>query len=148
MGALVLRPMQAEDVPAVMQIEQRVYPFPWTPGNFADALASGYLCQVAELDGKMVGYAVMMPAVDEVQLLNISIAAEQQGKGLGSELLEKMMDAARAGSMQRVLLEVRPSNAAALALYRRHGFTEIGRRRDYYPAHNGREHAIVMERKL
>ncbi len=148
MGALALRPMQAEDVPAVMQIEQRVYPFPWTPGNFADALASGYLCQVAELDGKMVGYAVMMPAVDEVQLLNISIAAEQQGKGLGSELLEKMMDEARAGNMQRMLLEVRPSNTAALALYRRHGFTEIGRRRDYYPAHNGREHASVMERKL
>lgn len=148
MARLVLRPMAAEDIPAVMEIEERVYPFPWTPGNFADAIDSGYLCKVAQLEGEMVGYAVMMPAVDDVQLLNISIAAEHQGKGLGSELLESMMALARELRMQRMLLEVRPSNAAALGLYRKHGFTEIGQRRGYYPAHNGREHAIVMERIL
>ncbi len=129
MGALALRPMVAEDIPAVMEIERRVYPFPWTPGNFSDALASGYLCVVGELAGQMTGYAVMMPVLDEVQLLNISIAAEQQGKGLGDELLTRIMELARACDMQRMLLEVRPSNAPALALYRKHGFGEIGRRR-------------------
>lgn len=131
-----------------MRIERRIYPYPWTQGNFSDALNSGYLCQVAELGGKMIGYVVIMPAVDEVQLLNLGIDAAYQGKGLGGALLEEAMAQARAQQMQRMLLEVRPSNIAALALYRKHGFREIGLRRGYYPADNGREDAMVMERIL
>jgi ribosomal-protein-alanine N-acetyltransferase len=83
-----------------------------------------------------------------VQLLNIGIVTEHQGKGLGGELLERMAGLARALKMQRMLLEVRPSNAVALALYRKHGFRQIGLRHGYYPAGAGREDAIVMERIL
>ncbi len=140
--------MGAEDVDAVLNIEQHVHAHPWTRGNFTDALDSGYICKVAELGGAVVGYAVLMPAPDEAHLLDIGIVTEHQGRGLGGELLEQMTDMARALGMKRLLLEVRPSNSAALALYRRHGFRQIGLRRGYYPARTGREDAIVMERTL
>lgn len=143
---VTLRDMGYDDIPEVMRIEQRIYPWPWTAGNFVDSLDSGYICKVALLAGVTVGYSVLMPAVDEAHLLTIGIAAEHQRKGLGAELLEKMMHIARVLGMQRVILEVRPSNTAALALYRQGGFRKIGLRRGYYPAdNNAREDAIVME---
>jgi [ribosomal protein S18]-alanine N-acetyltransferase len=143
---LCLRPMEREDIEEVMRIEHGIYHYPWTAGNFIDSLNFRYVCRVAELDGAMIGYAVLMPALDEAHLLNIGIAAAHQCKGIGSDLLERMMAIARESGMRRVLLEVRPSNVAALALYRKGGFREIGLRRGYYPADNGREDAIVMER--
>lgn len=148
MSDLALRPMTAEDVAAVAAIEQDIHRYPWTPGNFGDALGSGYLCKVAELDGGIAGYAVMMPGVGEAELLDIGIVAAFQGRGLGGELLQRMMELARGLGMQRMLLEVRTSNVAALALYRKQGFVEIGRRRGYYAAGDEREDAIVMERIL
>jgi len=145
---LTYRPMRLEDIDAIMAIEKTIYPFPWTTGNFVDSLASGYSAWVCLEGGVMAGYAVMMQAIDEAQLLNISIAAERQRAGLGSELLEYLFATAKASGAVRMLLEVRPSNVAGCALYRRCGFKEIGRRRGYYPAHGGREDAIVMERAL
>ena len=141
----VLRKMNLADVDAVMRIEQDVHAHPWTRGNFTDALNSGCVCKVYETDGEMLGYVVLMPAVDEAQLLDISIAAAHQRKGLGRKLLEETMKIARGVNMRRVLLEVRPSNVAALELYRAAGFSQIGLRRGYYPKDNGREDAIVME---
>lgn len=141
-----LRDMNAADVDEVVRIEQSVHRFPWTRGNFTDALASGSLCKVYEDEGQMVGYVVLMPAVDEVELLNISIAAEHQRKGHGRRLLNEIIEIARGMNMRRVLLEVRPSNTAALALYRGAGFSEIGVRRGYYAAAGQQaEDAIVME---
>lgn len=147
--ALSLRPMDRGDIGGVMRIERNIYPYPWTEGNFTDSLDSGYVCIVAELDGVMAGYAVLMPAPEEAHLLTIGIAAEHQRKGLGGELLGKVVEIARGIGMQRIILEVRPTNSAALALYRKGGFCQIGLRRGYYPAdNNGREDAIVMERIL
>lgn len=138
--------MNAADVDEVVRIEQCVHRYPWTRGNFSDALDSGYVCMVYESENGMLGYAVLMPAVDEAQLLNISIAAEQQRKGWGRRLLYEIMEIARGMNLRRVLLEVRPSNVAALALYRAAGFHEIGLRRGYYAAAGQRrEDAIVME---
>jgi ribosomal-protein-alanine N-acetyltransferase len=96
----------------------------------------------------MLGYAVLMWAVDEAELLDIAIAAKHQRHGWGHKLLEEMMVLARRNAMRRVVLEVRASNAAAIGLYKSMGFTDIGLRRDYYPAENGREDAILMEREL
>ncbi len=142
----VLREMDYADIESVMRIERAIYPYPWTTGNFIDSLDSGYLCVVAELQGAMAGYAVMITAPFEAHLLTIGIALEFQRQGKGSALLRAMLDAARAAGAERVLLEVRPSNASALALYRRNGFSQIGLRRGYYPADNdSREDAIVME---
>lgn len=140
-----LREMNLADMDAIMRIEQRVHAHSWTRGNFTDALKSDCVCKVYEAEGTMLGYVVLMPAVDEAQLLNISIAVEQQRKGLGRKLLGETMEIARGMNMRRMLLEVRPSNVAALGLYRVAGFCEIGLRRGYYPAVNEREDAIVME---
>ncbi|KAF0205914.1 MAG: ribosomal-protein-alanine [Gallionellaceae bacterium] len=146
--SMALRDMLASDIDAVLCIEQQVHTHPWTRGNFSDALASGYICKVAELDGQMMGYAVLMQGVDDAELLDIGIAAQYQRRGFGRELLEAMLALARELGRQRVVLEVRASNAAAIALYRALGFGEIGLRRDYYAAENGREDALLMEREL
>lgn len=141
-------PMTVEDIDAVTAIESHIYPFPWTRGNFADSLHSGYSAWLMKDGGTVIGYALMMLVQDEVQLLNIGIAALHQHSGLGSALLQQQCGIARSHGATRMFLEVRPSNVAALALYRRHGFVEIGRRRDYYPANNGREDALVLAREL
>lgn len=144
----LLREMNPADLDAIMRIEQQVHAHPWTRGNFTDALNSGSICKVYEAEGEMMGYVVLMPAVDEAQLLNITIAAGHQRKGLGRRLLDEIIKMARSLDMRRVLLEVRPSNVAALGLYCAAGFREIGLRRGYYPADNGREDAAVMECEL
>jgi len=140
-----LRKMILADIDAVVLIEQDVHTHPWTRGNFTDALTSDNLCNVYEDEGSIVGYAVLLPVVDEVELLNISIAAKHQRKGLGRKLLGELMKIALSMNMRRMLLEVRNSNISALGLYNVAGFRKIGLRRDYYLADNGREDAIVME---
>ena len=148
MSELILRDMSEVDLDAVLRIEQAVHTHPWTRGNFSDALLSKYLCKVYESDQGMLGYAVMMFAVDEAELLDIAIAARFQRHGWGRKLLEEMLALARRNEMVRVVLEVRASNAAAITLYRHAGFADIGLRREYYPAENGREDAILMGREL
>lgn len=137
--------MQSEDVDAVLSIEQAVHAHPWSRGNFSDALVSGYFCLVDDADGRTRGYVVVLPGVGEGELLTIGVAAAYQRKGIGRVLLGEVERSARRQGWQRLLLEVRPSNAAALALYRQYGFVEIGRRKGYYPSAEGREDAILME---
>ncbi len=145
---LAFIPMRETDVDAVAAAEQRAYAFPWTIGNFVDSLKAGHSAWVCRENGDLVGYAVLMMVVDEAHLLNITVLPEAQRRGLGSELLGQLFDVARHHGAVRMLLEVRPSNAAGLALYRRFLFGEIGRRRGYYPGDDGREDAIVMAREL
>lgn len=145
---MILRDMTEADLEGVLRIEREVHAHPWTLGNFSDALRSEYVCKVYESDGGMLGYAVLMLAVDEAELLDIAIDRRHQRHGWGGKLLEEMMELARRREMRRVVLEVRASNSAAIGLYRRAGFAEIGLRRDYYPAENGREDAILMGREL
>jgi tRNA threonylcarbamoyladenosine biosynthesis protein TsaB len=141
-------PMTADDLAEVLALEARVQAFPWSLGNFRDALASGYDCRVGREDGQLVAFVVTMRAVDEVHLLVIAVAPERQRAGLARRLLDIVCAEARTAGMTRLLLEVRPSNAAALAFYNSAGCVEIGRRRGYYPAAAGREDAIVMARTL
>ncbi|MDD5176934.1 MAG: ribosomal protein S18-alanine N-acetyltransferase [Sterolibacterium sp.] len=141
-------PMKPSDLDAVLAVEQRVYAFPWTRGNFVDSLASGYSSWLMRDGEGMLGYAVMMLVLDEAHLLNISIVPERQQAGFGSVLLEHLFAVARSQAAVRMLLEVRPSNVAARAFYDRHGFVGIGERPGYYPAHQGREAALVMVRSL
>lgn len=138
------RRMTAGDLDAVTAIESRIYPYPWTRGNFADSLDAGYHCWIAECCGANVGYSVVMIAAGEAHLLNLSVAAEWQRRGLGSELLRFIVKLARDYAAGRIYLEVRPSNRAGRALYARAGFSEIALRRDYYPADYGREDALVL----
>ena len=141
-------PMLDADVDAVSALESDIAEFPWTRGHFADCLKAGYSGWVLKLDGQLVAYAVLMMVVDEGHLLNIGVAASYQHRGLGRSLLEHIMARSRESGGSSLLLEVRPSNHKALALYQRFGFGEIGRRKGYYPAHLGREDALVLRRDL
>jgi len=147
-----LRPMRDVDLDAVMDIETRAYPFPWTAGIFRDCMRAGYPMWVQEqlaADGTtIVGYGVLSIAADEAHVLNLCTAPGHEGRGLGERMLKALLRIARGSGAQRVFLEVRPSNPRAIALYDRSGFNEIGRRPRYYPAHDGREDAIVMAMEL
>lgn len=159
-----LRVMREEDLDAVMEIELRAYPFPWSRGIFRDCLRAGYPAWVLERaaleragpesarqerpDAEVIGYGVLSVAADEAHILNVCAAPHVQGRGHGRRLLRALVQQARLRGAQRLFLEVRPSNPAALALYEAEGFSEIGRRPRYYPAHAGREDAIVMAMEL
>jgi len=145
---MTMRAMSGGDLDAVLAVEQAVQRYPWTRGQFADSLDAGYWCHVDDEGGELRGYAILMPAVDEAELLTIGVAASQQRKGLGRAMLGAMLELARGKNMKRVLLEVRDSNAAAFALYRSAGFAEVGRRRGYYRDANGSEDAVVMACEL
>lgn len=142
------RRMVADDLVAVDAIERDVYTHPWTFGNFTDSLEAGYHCWVMEREGRVAGYSVVMIAVEEAHLLNLSIAAPLQRQGLGSELLRFVIKLAQDYKAQTIYLEVRESNTAGRSLYAQHGFAEIGLRRGYYPAGAEREDAVTMEKKL
>ena len=140
--------MTDADLDAVAEAEARIHPFPWTRGNFADSLAAGHGAWLAQENERITGYAILMQVLDEAHLLNISVLPELQRGGRGTALLIHIFAQARMHAATRMLLEVRPGNLAGQGFYRHHGFIEIGRRRDYYPAHGGREDAIVMARDL
>lgn len=139
-----LRPMRTADLDVIVSIEPEIYPYPWSRGNFSDSLNAGYSCWVYEENDVVFGYAVLMSAMDEAHLLNFSIAKPHQGQGLGRSLLAHMMQIARNHGAKNIFLEVRPSNMEAVSLYESIGFNEMAVRRNYYPAKNGREDAILM----
>ena len=145
---LELRPMVGADVDEVHALEQSVFPHPWSRANFMDSLSSGYDAWVLRepgQGGQLAGYFLLMYALDEAHLLDVAVAGPRHGTGLGRYLLDRIAARARALRMASILLEVRPSNERALQVYRRYGYSEIGRRKGYYPAHEGRrEDAIVM----
>lgn len=138
------RPMTEADLDAIMEIEPLIYSHPWSRGNFSDSLISGYPSWVLEDEKKMIGYALMMMVLDEAHLLNLSIAKTHQKQGLGRLLLEHMIAIAKKHDAANMFLEVRPSNISAIALYENIGFNEMAVRRGYYPAHDGREDAVLM----
>jgi ribosomal-protein-alanine N-acetyltransferase len=146
--APLLRPMRDGDLDEVLQIEQACHPFPWSRQMFSDCLAAGYRCVALAIPGQLAGYGIMMFGYSEVQVLNLCIRAELRGRGHARALLEYLLRLARDGAATNALLEVRPSNLAALRLYRQAGFVQIGMRRDYYPAVDGREDALVLRKSL
>jgi ribosomal-protein-alanine N-acetyltransferase len=139
-----LQPMRMEDLDEVLPVENAIYSHPWTRGNFADSLRAGYDCRTWRVGRELVGYFILMAAAGEAHLLNLSIAAPHQRSGHGGALLREAVELARRRAARSVFLEVRPSNLAAQALYARFGFRRIAVRRGYYPAHSGREDALVF----
>lgn len=143
---LTLRPMTVADLDRVMAIELQAYTFPWTRGNLIDSLAAGYIAEVLlGPDGDLVGYFVAMRGVDELHLLNLTVAPHWQGSGHGRRLLAAVESRARDGGLASLWLEVRLSNERAQQMYRSRGFVQSGLRRGYYPAQGlRREDAVVM----
>lgn len=143
------RAMRLHDVDAVVAIEQRAYGHPWSRGNFVDSLVAGYLAEVLEDEAGLVrAYLLALVGVDELHLLNVTVAPELQGLGLGRLLLQALEARGRELGLATLWLEVRESNQRARDLYQRLGYSEVGRRRGYYPALPGREDAIVMSQPL
>jgi ribosomal-protein-alanine N-acetyltransferase len=145
---LRIAPMTELDLKAVLAIEKKIYPYPWTAGNFRDSLRAGYHCRVFLYGEELIGYAVFMIAVGEAHLLNLSVAGHAQGRGLGRELLSHVVGVARERGARALFLEVRPSNEAGRRLYAGYGFGQVGVRRGYYPAGGRREDALVFALNL
>ncbi len=143
-----LRPMRREDLSAIINVEAAAYEFPWSRGIFRSCLDNGHDCWVLEQAGAVIGYGILSVGAAEAHILNLCVAPLHQGRGHGAYLLRRLIDLARWHGAERVLLEVRPSNPLAHAMYQRAGFREIGRRPGYYPARRGREEAIVMTMDL
>lgn len=150
MPAGQLRPIRESDLDAVMVVEERGYPHPWSRNVFRDCLRAGYSAWMLEGDdGAVLGYGVLSHAADECHLLNLCVDPQVQSRGVGRSLLVSLLQMARMRGARQVFLEVRPSNKHAIKLYDSVGFNEIGRRPRYYPAaNNQREDAIVMAMEL
>jgi len=144
------RPLAPDDLAYVAALEKQIHAAPWSLANFRDALAAGYCAMVGEREGRIVAFGVLMLAPGEAQILNLSVVPDARRQGLGRALLMRLIDVAVRGGAEQCFLEVRVSNAAALALYRAEGFASVGRRHDYYPptATTPREDALVLRRAL
>lgn len=142
--------MEGSDLAYVAALEAQVHPSPWSLGNFRDALAAGYSAQVGEREGRIVVFGVMMLGPGEAQLLNLSVVPDARRQGLGRALLDRFLDDARRCGAEQMFLEVRVSNAPAIALYAGAGFAAVARRNAYYPATAARpaEDALVMRLTL
>lgn len=141
--------LTALDLEAVIAVEQSVYGHPWTVGNFKDALTSGYQAQRLLAGDTLIGYFVAMKVVDEVHLLNITVSLNHRSQGWGKLMLDALAVWSRGQGCAWLWLEVRESNHRAIQVYRRHGFKQVGLRKDYYPVGRGlREAALVMSQKL
>ncbi|MGR9013668.1 MAG: ribosomal protein S18-alanine N-acetyltransferase [Gammaproteobacteria bacterium] len=142
-----LRKMRSSDLPGVLAIERANYHSPWGEDIFRDCFKANYSCWVCEENDTVLGYSILAMAVGEAHILNICVAAAEQGQGIGRKMLENLIETAR-GRAETMFLEVRPSNTVAIALYEKMGFNEIGVRKGYYPAENGREDALMLAMQI
>lgn len=140
----LFRPMRKTDLKAVSIIEEIAYEFPWEPATFKDCLKTGYCCWVAERAREVVAYGILTVGAGESHVLNVCIDPKMQRQGLGRQMMIKLMEVAKSHRAEMMILEVRPSNLRAINLYLSLGFNEIGQRRGYYPAKQGREDALVL----
>ena len=145
---IILRAMQQEDVEGVMLIENEVVEFPWTASIFSDCIKVGYSCWVLDEEGKILGYGLLSVSASEAHVLNICIKGIRQHQGLGKRMMKHLIKQGRFLRAESVYLEVRVSNANAIDLYQKLGFVRVGERKDYYPAKEGREDALVYSLNL
>ena len=142
------RPMRESDLQRVLLVEREAYRYPWSEGVFRDCLRVGYCCWVIEREGTVEGHGILQVGAAEAHVLNLCIRPAAARQGLGRALLERLLEVALGHGAETAFLEVRPSNHAAIALYREAGFTEVGVRRGYYPSTRGREDALIFARAL
>ena len=144
------RPLGERDLAYVAALERQIHAVPWTLGNFRDALAAWYFAIVGEREGRIVAFGVLMVGPGEAQILNLSVVPDARREGIGRTLLRRLVEAAARAGAEQCFLEVRVSNAPALALYAAEGFEPVARREDYYPptSTTPREDALVLRRDL
>ncbi len=145
---MTIREMHHDDLAMVSDIERRSYEFPWSHDVFRDCLLAGYQCLTLICADRVAGYAVLSVAAGEAHILNLCVDPEYRALGYGEHLLDELLYRARSASVREIFLEVRPSNEAALGLYKKKGFHQIAARPAYYQANEGREDAAVLAKKL
>ncbi len=145
---VTIREMNHDDLSMVSDIERRSYEFPWSHGVFRDCLIAGYQCLTLIREDRVAGYAILSVAAGEAHILNLCVDPEFRARGYGERVLDELLYRARSASVREIFLEVRPSNEAALSLYRKKGFHKIAARPAYYQANEGREDAAVLAKKL
>jgi len=160
---LSFMPMQAADLDEVLKIESVSHIHPWTKGNFSDSLAAGHWAYcIRPQVGQMVkgsyldpavlwAYCILFPAVDELHLLNITVSPNLRKLGLGQRIMAAIEGVGAQQKMPRSILEVRPTNAAAVTFYQKLGYEQIGVGKNYYPAYpvtGSREDALVMAKSI
>lgn len=144
-----LRPLLDSDLRRVAQIESAAAVVPWPLSQFRDCLnGDRHEGFILEENSKIIGFSIFSLVMDEASLLNIAIGPQWQGRGYGRLLLETGLQAVRERGASVCFLEVRVSNARAQRLYASLGFKVVGGRKDYYPAKQGREDALVMSRQF
>ena len=141
--------MGTANLDAVLQVEQQAYAHPWQRVNFMDSLHAGYQAQLLLAQDTLLGYFVAMKGVDEVHLLNITVAPEYQRQGWARVMLDALAIWAKGQGADWLWLEVRSGHQRAIEVYQAQGFARVGLRKAYYPAVAGqREDALVMSRRL
>ena len=120
------------DAPSIAELEKECFADPWSQNAIIEAAEYGTVFLVAEYDNRVVGYLGMKPVLDEGFISNVAVTSSARGKGVGSKLLEKLSDFAKEKGIKTISLEVRPSNAPAIALYEKFGYKQVGRRRNFY----------------
>ncbi len=143
-----IRQMAHEDIAQVADIERRSYEFPWSHGVFRDCLLAGCTCIVMDREESVVGYSILSVAAGEAHVLNLCIDPKFRELGYGEQLLDELLSRARDEGVREIFLEVRPSNEAAIGLYRKKGFRLIASRSAYYQAREGREDAAVYSKLI
>ena len=142
-------PLAEQHLDAVLRVEQQAYAHPWLRANFTDSLQSGYQAQLLLADETLLGYFVAMKGVDEVHLLNITVAPPYQRQGWARVMLDALAIWAKGQGALWLWLEVRAGNQRAMEVYEASGYTRVGERKSYYPATQGqREDAVVMNLRL
>ncbi|ACX86647.1 ribosomal protein S18-alanine N-acetyltransferase [Pectobacterium parmentieri] len=132
------------DLAQAFKIEQASHAFPWTEKTFVSNQGERYFNLKLSHDGQLAAYAITQVVLDEATLFNIAVHPDHQRQGFGRQLLEHLIDEMERRGILTLWLEVRESNARAIALYESLGFNEVSVRRDYYPTTQGREDAILM----
>ena len=133
------------DLQAMLIIENESHISPWSDSMLKDSLSGRHLCWKLSVDNKILAYLIVMKTLDEIEILNIVVAPPEQGQGLGQYLLEYLIIFSSKNHIKSIFLEVRKSNAAALDLYLKAGFKQVGIRKNYYACRDGREDALVMQ---
>ncbi|MGB1090853.1 MAG: ribosomal protein S18-alanine N-acetyltransferase [Oceanobacter sp.] len=146
-NSTTIRTATLDDLDAIMSIEKSSHSHPWAQSVMTGYLAKPGVISIIQLDKTPVGFAVVTRVVGEAELLDIAVHPDYQGKGLGEELMNHVLELA-SQDCERLFLEVRESNTPAIQLYEKLGFCQVGVRRNYYPSEKGREDALLYAQEL
>lgn len=144
---MIIRLMKPEDVPQIAYLETICFSDPWSEKSIASELDNPLSCWlVAEEQGRVAGYVGSQSVLDAADMMNIAVAPDFRRQGVGQQLIDALVEHLRRKNVIALLLEVRVSNAAAIALYEKLGFEQVGRRPRYY--HNPKEDALILRKEL